>query len=184
MYCWSHKISLTTPLNNSVLTSCLWRGMKRLELLAPASLARAGPWSLPVKASAWSSMMWTRRRWVLSSNVKTKCSDWPILQVTKAITDIKSELLQFEEAGTLRGKLPALEQSQLISGTDSLEQCVTGATYIQVSSNADTWHCGKILYQECVPESLELKRKVWAGIDKLAGDETILASSTSCIGRP
>ena len=53
--------------------------------------------------------------------------------MTKAIADIKSELLQFEEAGTLRGKLPALEQSRLISGTDSLEQCVTGAAYIQVS---------------------------------------------------
>ena len=57
--------------------------------------------------------------------------------MTKAIADIKSELLQFEEAGTLRGKLPALEQSELISGTDSLEQCVSGAIYIQVSLH----HC-------------------------------------------
>jgi len=86
-------------------------------------------------------------------------------QVTKAIQDIKSELVQFEEAGTLRGSLTAAAQAEMISGTDSLETCVTGAKYIQ----------------ECVPESLELKRKVWASIDEIADDTTILATSTSCI---
>jgi len=86
-------------------------------------------------------------------------------QVTKAIQDIKSELVQFEEAGTLRGSLVAADQSELISGTNSLEECVSGARYIQ----------------ECVPESLELKRKVWGKIDEIAGDDTILATSTSCI---
>jgi len=86
-------------------------------------------------------------------------------QVTKAIQDIKSELVQFEEAGTLRGSLTAAVQAEMISGTDSLETCVTGAKYIQ----------------ECVPESLELKRKVWASIDEIADDTTILATSTSCI---
>jgi len=86
-------------------------------------------------------------------------------QVNKAIKDIREELLQFEEAGTLRGKLTASAQADMISGTDSLEACVKGAKYIQ----------------ECVPESLELKRKVWGGIDELVDDKTILASSTSCI---
>jgi len=86
-------------------------------------------------------------------------------QVTKAIQDIKSELVQFEEAGTLRGSLTAAAQAEMIAGTDSLETCVKGAKYIQ----------------ECVPESLELKRKVWASIDEIADDTTILATSTSCI---
>merc|ERR1712042_29614 len=86
-------------------------------------------------------------------------------QVTKALENIKAELLEFEAAGTLRGELGAVAQAELISGTDSLEECVTGAKYIQ----------------ECVPEILELKRKVWADIDKVAGDQTILATSTSCI---
>ena len=60
----------------------------------------------------------------------------------------------------------AVAQSELISGTDSLEECVKDAKYVQ----------------ECVPESMELKRKVWASIDDVASDKTILATSTSCIG--
>merc|ERR1712002_540178 len=86
-------------------------------------------------------------------------------QVKTALENIKAELLEFEAAGTLRGDLGAAAQAELISGTDSLSDCVAGAKYVQ----------------ECVPEILELKRKVWADIDKVAGDQTILATSTSCI---
>ena len=88
-------------------------------------------------------------------------------QVSTALENIKSELLEFEEAGTLRGTLPAVEQGKLITGTSSLKDCVQDAIYIQ----------------ECVPENLELKIKVWTEIDGLVNETTILGSSTSCIGK-
>ena len=51
--------------------------------------------------------------------------------------------------------------------TDRLEECLAGAKYVQ----------------ECVPEDLDLKKKVWGAIDAMVDDKTIMASSTSCIGR-
>lgn len=36
-----------------------------------------------------------------------------------------------------------------------------------------------VLVQECVPENLELKRKVWKQVDDVAGPNTIFSSSTS-----
>ena len=38
--------------------------------------------------------------------------------VSAALANIRSELLELEAAGTLRGRLPAAEQADLIRGTD------------------------------------------------------------------
>ena len=50
-----------------------------------------------------------------------------------------------------------------IAGSTNLEEAVKGAT----------------LVQECVPENIDLKRKVYTGVDKIMDDKTILSSSTS-----
>ena len=102
-----------------------------------------------------------------SEGFSVKLYDVDKNQVSKAIENIRSELVEFETAGTLRGSLAAADQAKLVEGTDSLEECVTGAKYIQ----------------ECVPENLDLKKKVWGAIDAIVDDKTIMASSTSCIGK-
>jgi len=87
-------------------------------------------------------------------------------QVKRAMNGIANDLQDFEKEGILRGNLSAKVQTELISGCTKLEDCVKDSVYIQ----------------ECVPEILDLKIKVWTGIDKLVdNDNAILASSTSCI---
>merc|ERR1711946_114947 len=75
--------------------------------------------------------------------------------VSKALEDIGHQLRELEASKMLRGNLSPVEQLALIKGADTL--------------------------QECVPENLELKIKIFNDIDQFAGDDAIIASSTSCI---
>ncbi|XP_077863574.1 lambda-crystallin-like isoform X2 [Saccoglossus kowalevskii] len=85
--------------------------------------------------------------------------------VAKAINNIKEQLHELEKSGMLKGALTADEQFGLISGCDNLSTAAKGAKHIQ----------------ECVPEELELKKKVMSQIDSVADDHTVLSSSTSTL---
>ncbi|KAK9695588.1 3-hydroxyacyl-CoA dehydrogenase, C-terminal domain [Popillia japonica] len=84
-------------------------------------------------------------------------------QIDTALIDIKQQLRNLENEGTLRGKLSAAQQFACISGSTTLADTVKDA----------------ILVQECVPEILELKKKVWKDVDAVSGPNTIFSSSTS-----
>ena len=87
-------------------------------------------------------------------------------RVSAALTNIASELVQFEKDGVIRGTISAADQTKLISGSSNLLDCIKDCVYVQ----------------ECVPENLELKIKVWGQIDEFVNnDNAILASSSSCI---
>uniref|UniRef100_A0A2K6F8M0 L-gulonate 3-dehydrogenase n=1 Tax=Propithecus coquereli TaxID=379532 RepID=A0A2K6F8M0_PROCO len=77
----------------------------------------------------------------------------------------RRELKSLEEAGSLRGSLSVEEQVSLISGCSSLQEAVEGAMHIQ----------------ECVPENLELKKEIFAQLDRIVDDSVVLSSSSSCL---
>ncbi|XP_074657030.1 lambda-crystallin-like [Tubulanus polymorphus] len=84
-------------------------------------------------------------------------------QTTSAIEDIKQQLHNLEKRGYLKGKTSADHQFSLISPSADLADALKGAKYCQ----------------ECVPDDLELKKKVYSQIDELADETTIVGSSSS-----
>jgi len=108
------------------------------------------------------------RSWAMlfaSAGYKVVLFDSDPKQLSSALADILEGLNGLEKKKLLRGKFDAETTYDLISCAESLTECVSDAKYIQ----------------ECIPESLELKKKLFLELDTLVGDTTILASSTSCI---
>jgi L-gulonate 3-dehydrogenase len=88
-------------------------------------------------------------------------------QLNAALVSIQSQLEDLSQRQLLRGKHGVSQQLALISTTESLNECATGAKYVM----------------ECIPEVLELKLQMFAQIDCLPAlsADCVLLSSTSCL---
>lgn len=84
-------------------------------------------------------------------------------QIAGALAFIQTEAKSLEARGLLRGTLSAAQQCARIVGTTDIRTMAAGA----------------LLIQECVPEVLEIKRKLYAQLDAVVDENTILSSSTS-----
>ncbi|XP_008578960.1 PREDICTED: lambda-crystallin homolog isoform X2 [Galeopterus variegatus] len=100
-----------------------------------------------------------------SGGFKVKLYDIEQEQITNALENIRKEMKLLEQSGSLKGSLSVEEQLSLISGCSNIEEAVEGALHIQ----------------ECVPENLQLKKKIFAQLDRIIDDTVVLASSTSCL---
>lgn len=86
-------------------------------------------------------------------------------QITSALENIRREMKSLEQSGFLKGSLNAEEQMSLIRGCSNIQEAIEGAMHIQ----------------ECVPENLELKKKIFAQLDRIVGDQVVISSSSSCL---
>uniref|UniRef100_A0A670I011 L-gulonate 3-dehydrogenase n=1 Tax=Podarcis muralis TaxID=64176 RepID=A0A670I011_PODMU len=100
-----------------------------------------------------------------SGGFQVKLYDIVQEQVTKALEKIGKELKELGKTGMLKGTLTADKQLSLISGCTDLKAAVEGAIYLQ----------------ECTPENLELKKKIFGQLDLIVSNDVILGSSTSCL---
>lgn len=100
-----------------------------------------------------------------SGGIKVKLYDIEQQQITNALESIRKEMKLLEQSGSLKGSLSAGEQMSLISGCSDIKAAVEGTVHIQ----------------ECVPENLELKKKIFAQLDGIINEKTVLSSSSSCL---
>ncbi|XP_068786373.1 lambda-crystallin homolog isoform X4 [Struthio camelus] len=108
------------------------------------------------------------RSWAMvfaAAGFRVKLYDIVQQQITSALESIRKQMKELEESGFLKGALSAEKQLALISGCTDLKAAVEGATFIQ----------------ECTPENLDLKKKIFGQLDLIIDDNVILSSSTSCL---
>ncbi|XP_065534642.1 lambda-crystallin homolog isoform X1 [Lathamus discolor] len=108
------------------------------------------------------------RSWAMvfaAGGFKVKLYDVAQQQLASALENIRKQMKDLEESGFLKGSLSVEQQLALISVCTDLKAAVEGATFIQ----------------ECTPENLELKKKIFSQLDLIVGDNAILSSSTSCL---
>lgn len=101
----------------------------------------------------------------LSGGYMVKIYDNKPGQASGAITEIRKQLEELQQAKMLRGNLTAAEQLSLLSSHDDLQQALEGAVFVQ----------------ECVFEDLEAKQTVFHEVENLVTESVILSSSTSCL---
>lgn len=104
------------------------------------------------------SVLFARAGWSVS------LFDIQAAQLEAGLAAVRSQLEELAEADLLRGQ-SVDEVFARVSTTSDLSAAIGDADYVQ----------------ECTPESLDLKRKVFKNLDEACGENTILASSTSCI---
>ena len=103
-------------------------------------------------------------------------------QVIRSTLDtIVEKLIELQSNGLLAAGQDPMELIKNVMVTNSLQDAINGVTYVQVSVSVFTVVSAVAIYQECVPENVELKRKVFQQMDDLIGNDVILASSSSCI---
>ncbi|XP_073702247.1 lambda-crystallin homolog [Garra rufa] len=101
----------------------------------------------------------------LSGGYKVKIYDNVPGQASGAITEIRKQLEELQQAKMLRGNLTAAEQLSLLSSHDDLQQALEGAFFVQ----------------ECVFEDIKAKQTVFSEVENLVTESVILSSSTSCL---
>ena len=94
---------------------------------------------------------------------------------TVVLQDIDPHRLE-RAADEIRERLEALASFDLLA-----EPVSTVAARVRSTLAADAAAAEAAYVQECAPESLELKRELFARLDKAAPPETILASSSSAL---
>ncbi|XP_053871453.1 lambda-crystallin homolog isoform X1 [Malaclemys terrapin pileata] len=108
------------------------------------------------------------RSWAMvfaGGGFRVKLYDIVQQQITSALEYISKEMKDLEKSGMLKGTLNAEKQFSLISGCTDLKTAVDGAMFIQ----------------ECTPEKLELKKKIFGQLDLIVSNDVILSSSTSTL---